>query len=149
MNKIKYPFSYQEFKSIYSKVPRLTIELVITNKREVLFLLRKDHGWEGLWHLPGATMYYGETILDCVARTAKEELGINVNVKKFLGYNEYPSELKERGFGTAVGLIFFCTISAKNREILLERKDIKFFKKLPNDIVHEHKLFLRKKLKMR
>jgi len=149
MNKIKYPFSYREYKSIYSKVPRLAVELVIRSGDETLFILRRNYGWEGLWHIPGATLYYGETIAHCLVRTAREELGVDVKIRKFLGYNEYPSERKERGFGTSVGLIFFCTISPKNREILLKREDIRFFKKLPNNIVSEQKLFLRKKLKMR
>ena len=107
IKKIKYPFSYSEFKKIYSKVPRIGIELLIKTPNGVLLTLRKTRDWNGMWHLPGSTLYHSESILSCINRVARDELGVKVKMKKFLGYIEYLSEEKrEKNFGTTVGLLF-------------------------------------------
>lgn len=42
-----------------------------------------------------------------VKRIALEELGASVNVGKLLGYIEYTSEEKERGFGYTITMVFY------------------------------------------
>lgn len=69
------------------KVPHIVVgAAVVTNrKNEVLIAQRRDRDMlGGLWEFPGGKQETGETIQQCVIRELKEELGINVDVEKFL-----------------------------------------------------------------
>jgi ADP-ribose pyrophosphatase YjhB (NUDIX family) len=136
-----FPFSFEEFKEIYSKVPRLCVDLVIKNDKGVLLLLRKEHGWEGMWHFPGGTVHYKEHVKNAINRIAKEELGKEVNIEKLIGYLEYPNEEKERGFGYSVSLVFMCNI--KEDDFNFENhEEIKFFETSPENTIAEQKNLL-------
>lgn len=136
------PFSPEEFKLLYSQVPRLVVELIIKTETGVVLILRKDAAWNNLWHFPGGTVFYKEYVEDAIQRIAVEELSITVTKQQLLGYLEYPSEEKERGFGWSVGLVFLCT---SNSPIPLENQEaetIQIFDYIPENIVEEHKKIL-------
>jgi len=150
VKKIKYPFTPKEYKKIYSKVPRLCVELVIQDKKGILFSLRKAKSWNGMWHLPGGTLYHGETLSKCIDRVARDELGIKLNKKKFLGYIEYlQDEKNRRSFGTSVGLLFLCMIKSGKIRGSDQAEQIDFFKRLPINIIPAHRTFLKKVLKIK
>ncbi|MDO8563851.1 MAG: NUDIX domain-containing protein [Nanoarchaeota archaeon] len=139
----KKPFSPEEFKQIYSKVPRLCIDPIVRMEDGIVLSLRNgNYGWENQWHLPGGTLLYKETVEQGLKRLMKDEIGIEVKIVKVLGYKEFPSEEKERGFGWSVSLMILCDfVSGKLRpdENALE---VKAFSKLPDNIVKEHAEFL-------
>lgn len=150
IKKIKYPFSYEDYKAIYSKVPRLCIELVIKSKDGILLSLRRVKTWHGMWHLPGSTLYYNETISKCINRVAKDELGIKVSVKKLLGFIEYlDDEKRNQKFGTSVGLLFLCEIESGKIRGSDQAEKINFFKTFPKNIIPKHRVFLEKTLKIK
>lgn len=136
------PFSYEEFKAIYSQVPRLVVELVVQTENGIVLILRKDTSWNNLWHLPGGTVFYKEYIEDAIQRIAREELSIEVTKQKFIDYLEYPSEEKERGFGWSVGLVFLCVPKSPLPEFNQEGEKIQVFNSIPDNIVEEHKKLL-------
>ncbi len=138
----KQPFTEEEFEFIYSRVPRLCVDLIVKNEQGILLTLREKHGWIGQWHLPGCTIHIGETALDAVSRAASEELGIKVKVQKFLGYNEYHSEQKERGYGYSVSLVFLCIPLDKNITLDSHTSKFEFFKSLPENTIAEQKEFI-------
>ena len=91
---------------IFSRVPRLTVELVIVaGERGVLLALRDFGPCKGLWHLPGGTVRFGEPLVDAVRRVAQDELGVQVCVGELLGYIEYPSHYTN-GLDCPIGLAF-------------------------------------------
>lgn len=139
-----YPLSNAEFKQIYSKVPRLCIDLIIKNDDKILLSKRKLQSWQNQWHLPGGTVYYKEFVQDAIKRIAKKELGVEVHSDKFLGYIEYVSEERERGFGWTVSLVFLCRIVVgvpkENEEGLPQ-----FFSSMPNPMIKEQVKFMREK----
>jgi 8-oxo-dGTP pyrophosphatase MutT (NUDIX family) len=95
-----------EFDAIFSRVPRLSVEVVIcTEERGVLLMLRDIPPNIGAWHIPGGTVLFGERLTDAVRRVARDELGIDVTVGDLLGYIEYPSHY-ENGLDSPVGLAF-------------------------------------------
>lgn len=104
--------------------------------------LRKKNGYLGKWHLPGGTVYYREAIEDSVKRIAKEELGVKVSIEKFLGYIEFFSEEKERGFGYAVSLVFLCRVESTKFILDNDVEKLDFFNKPPDVTVKEQKDFL-------
>lgn len=136
------PFSPSEFKEIYSRVPRLCVDIVIKSNLGVLMTKRTLSSWKGLWHLPGGTVYYKETAKDAVKRVAREELGVDVGVDTFLGYIEYPSEEKERGFGWSVSLVFLCHIIEGTPSESEQGSKPTFYHSLPKEVVVEQKEFL-------
>lgn len=140
----KLPLTFEEFKSIYSKVPRLCVDLLIKTDKGYLFTLRQKHGYEGQWHLPGGTVYYKEPVKDTVARIAKEELGIGVSIEKFIGYLEFFSEEKERGFGYTITLVFLCKPKSTKFKLDDHAEKVDFFKNCPENTILEHKDFLSK-----
>lgn len=143
----KLPLTFKEFKTIYSKVPRLCVDLVIKTNKGYLLTLRKKNGYEGQWHLPGGTVYYREAIKKTVERVAKEELGIKVSIEKFLGYLEYFSEVKERGFGYTVTLVFLCRAKGANFHLDNQAEKVNYFIKPPTNTITEQKRLLNKIIK--
>ena len=137
-------FSPEEFKSIYSKVPRLTVDLTIKNTDGILLSLRTLPSWHNQWHLPGGTVFLGERVEEAVARVAKDELGIDITIEKFLGYNEFLSEKKERGFGFSVSLNFLCATEATEFVHDEDASEVKTFTELPENTITEQKEFLQK-----
>ena len=137
------PFSPEEFKAIFSKVPRLCVELVIKTPEGIILALRNLPTWNDKWHLPGGTVFYKEKITDAIKRIAEDELGISVNIQKLLGYVEYPNEERERGFGWSVGMMFLCSSEVTDiKPNNDEASEIKIFKELPSGLVEEHRKFL-------
>jgi ADP-ribose pyrophosphatase YjhB (NUDIX family) len=75
------PLPQAQFDWIFSRVPRLTVEVVISPpERGVLLSLRDIEPCRGMWHLPGGTVRFGEPVADAVKRVAEQELGLTVSV---------------------------------------------------------------------
>jgi hypothetical protein len=106
MTSQEHPLSQQEFDSIYSKVPRLTIEIIVKNDENHIYLTKRAiEPCKGQWHLPGGTVRFGELMIEAVQRIAKRELSIDVESSKNVGYIEYPSHF-EHGMDSPVGVVF-------------------------------------------
>ena len=100
------PLPKDEFDRIFSRVPRLTVEVLITAEgRGVLLGLRDVDPCRGMWNLPGATVRFGERLVDAVRRVAAGELGVRVRVGPLVGCIEYPSHYEHR-LDSPVGLVF-------------------------------------------
>jgi len=143
----KHPFTPEEFREIYSKVPRVSVDLVIQTPKGIVLTLRSLSSWNNLWHFPGSTILYRESAEDTVRRTALEEAGISVNVKECLGYIEYPSEQKQRGFGSTISLVFLCEITGGTLAPNNEAEKIGVFPSLaalPPNIIEEHRPLLKR-----
>ena len=139
----KFPLTLDEFQSIYSKVPRLCVDLVIRKQEGILMTLRQKDGWIDQWHLPGGTIYYRESIENAIKRVAQEELGTDIRVISLLGPIEYFSELTERGYGYSISFAYLCEIPSDSIITLDDHaKKYAFFSELPANTVMEQKQFL-------
>jgi ADP-ribose pyrophosphatase YjhB (NUDIX family) len=106
MTNDKHPLSQEEFNDVYSKVPRLAVEIVIINAKNSVYLTKRAiEPCKGQWHLPGGTVRFGETMIDAVIRIARRELNISVTKAINVGYIEYPSHF-EKGMDSPVGIVF-------------------------------------------
>lgn len=139
-----YPFSLEEFWSIYKKVPRLTVEIVIKSDKGILLALRGIEPFKGLWHIPGGTVYFGEKLSDAVKRVAQKELGINVTKSDFIGYVEYPSHYKN-GYDSPVGLAFAVGYKGEVRPGK-ESSQIEWFENLPPNMHGDQSEFIKEKV---
>jgi ADP-ribose pyrophosphatase YjhB (NUDIX family) len=142
MSKNDHPLSQEEFNSIYSKVPRLTVEIVIKNKSGKIYLTKRAiEPCKGKWHLPGGTVRYGESMVDAVKRITKRELGVDVKTLKNVGYIEYPSHYN-KGLDSPVGIVF--EVLNFDGSLLLneESQDGKWCGRLPANMHEEQDIFL-------
>ena len=100
------PLPKQEFDYLYSRVPRLTVEIVLFEPdRGVVLSLREIPPNIGSLHIPGGTVRWGERVIDAYRRVALDELGVEVGAGRLLGYIEYPSHF-ENDLDSPVGLAF-------------------------------------------
>jgi len=136
------PLPPEEFERIFSRVPRLTVELVIVaSDRGVLLALRDFGPCKGLWHLPGGTVRFGEPVVDAVTRVARDELSLPVRVGEMLGYIEYPSHYTN-GLDCPIGLAFLTEVIGGLPHERDLRSDCACFAALPDNMHVEQKTFL-------
>jgi NUDIX domain len=128
-----------EYDAIYSRVPRLCVEVVVVEpRRGVLLMLRDIPPNIGAWHLPGGTVLFGEPVLDAVKRVAADELGAEVAVGELLGYIEYPSHY-ENGLDSPVGLAFASRLIPGTAD---PPPGCAWFPSLPSGLYAEQRAFL-------
>ena len=139
---MKYPFTYDEFKAVYGKAIRLTIEVIVQDERGILLTKRSIVPYRGFWHTPGGTVYHGETVEEAVKRIAKNELGVDVKVGTLLGYVEYPGVFKETGFDWPVSLAFLVEVVGGEVQAKDQSSEVQFFTTLPEKIIPEQKAFI-------
>ena len=65
--------------------------LIINDKNEALLVKRgvKSKNEVGVWSKPGGAVEFGEKVEDAVRREIKEELGVNIELSKFLGFTNH------------------------------------------------------------
>ena len=134
------PLSEAEFRDIYARVPRLTVEVIVESAQGVLLTQRQSGPCAGLWHIPGGTVRFGEPLVAAVERVAAVELGLEVSVGPFLGYIEYPSHYLN-GLDSPVGLVFLCHLGEDQPVPATERHS--WFTVLPDRMHTEQCDFLR------
>lgn len=132
-------------------MPRLTVEVIIaTPESGVLLSLRDIPPCQGLWHIPGGTVRFGEPAVDSVRRVAHDELGLDVEPQELLGYIEYPSHYNN-GLDSPVGLAFRAEVSPGSSDTASLPEGCAWFHSLPaamheeqRDFLHAHLQFLRR-----
>lgn len=140
----KYPLTYEKYKEIYSLVPRLTVELIIQSDEGILLTKRSIDPYVGMWHIPGGTVYYKETLTEAVNRVAKEELGIEVEIVRFIDFIHYDTMVKDVGWGWPIGAAYLCRIVGGEPTGSEQGEEVKFFRKIPSNLVPSQGEFLEK-----
>lgn len=138
------PFTAEEFRKIYSSVPRLCVEVIIKTDDGYLLTKRAMPPCVGQWHLPGGTVLYKETIEQALKRIAKAELGVDVTPKEFLGYMEFLKTEDHQGFDHPISLGFLCEPTNTDFALDSQASEYDFFQKLPENTLREQKDFLDK-----
>ncbi len=136
-----FPLTKREYDEIYSKVPRLSVEVLLTNERGAIFMTKRAIEPCTQWCIPGGTVYYGETLLDAVRRVGRRELSIDILTAEFVGYLEYRSHF-DQGIDSLVALIFraerFDGVPRHN----VEASASGWFTEIPDDIHQDLPQFL-------
>jgi 8-oxo-dGTP diphosphatase len=131
-----------EFDSIFSRVPRLCVEVVIVAPEHGVLLTRRDIPPNvGAWHIPGGTVLFGEPLVETVKRVARDELGLEVAVGKLLGYIEYPSHY-DNGLDSPVGLAFATEVVPRYPDTEDLPEGCEWFTRLPAGLYEEQRDFL-------
>jgi len=140
--------SYTEFKDVYSKVPKLSVDAVILKENKILLTKRAIQPSIGEWHIPGGTVLKGEKLSQTVQRVVKEELGISVSVVKLLGTIEYITYINK--YEQGIGIVFLVTPKSK-KEIILDGQSDKYeyFSEVPKNTIRKQRDFCVDFLKMK
>lgn len=145
MTKDEFPLSQEEFEFIYSKVPRLTVEILLKDKTGAVFLTKRAiEPCKGQWHLPGGTVYFGEAMIDAVRRIARRELHIEIEKAKDVGCIEYPSHY-QNGLDSPFGVVFEVEEYKGGLSANEESESSGWFKKLPENTHADQDKFLTSK----
>ena len=131
--------SFEEFKNIYSKVPRLCIDLVVKTQDGILLTKRDIPPYKGYWHTPGGTLLLTEKITKAIQRIAKDEFGSKVKIIKLLGTMEFPPDEITKH---SVSIVYLIKPISKNLKGNWQAKELKFFKEIPEKTIKEQKKFL-------
>ena len=112
---------------------------IILNRRKEILLEKhkKRTPWYGYWILPGGKLEMGESLENCVKREIKEEVGIDVKIKRLVSV--FVSK-ESRNLSLPIVLVFFLAeplceeIKIREDEI----KDAKWFalKEIKNLRIH-------------
>lgn len=130
----QHPLTQEEFDSIYAKVPRLTVEIIVKNDAGAVYLTQRAiEPCKGQWHLPGGTVRFGEPLTKAVQRIASRELGITVEQTVNKGYVEYPSHYLQ-GLDSPVGIVFEVTQYNDVIDLNSESSNGKWFTSLPENM---------------
>ena len=140
----KRPLSFEEFVYIYSRVPRLGIDLIVKQTNGIVFVKRSIEPYKGMWHFPGGTVLFNETIDQAISRIIQNELNLQVFSKEYLGIIEYLTEPDDRFLKKHRHTV--CPIFLVKGEGKLKKdadaSEVKVFTNIPEDIIPEQKIFL-------
>lgn len=65
--------------------PLLTVDIIILAERKLVLIQRLNPPYQGYWALPGGFVDIGETVENAAIREAKEETGLDVELKELVG----------------------------------------------------------------
>ena len=114
------------------------IDVIIIKNHSVLLTKRTQNPHKGSWHLPGNIIRKNETMRQAVKRAAKNELNLNVKIKKYVGVYENLNSFRH---DISHGFIVL-PISGKIKTDF-QSEELKFFKKIPKNTVPHHKKMIK------
>jgi ADP-ribose pyrophosphatase YjhB (NUDIX family) len=141
----KKPFTYAEFKKIYSKVPRLSVDVIVKGRHGIALTLRSILPYRNYWHIPGSTVLYGESAMQTARRVARDELNVSICAPNLVGYIEYNEE-PHRSFGRSLSLVFLAELKSGVLAPDGDASQTALFSRLPTNIIPVQRKFLAKHL---
>lgn len=94
-----------------------TCAVIVNKEGNVLIHKRSDNE---AWSLPGGQMKLGESISECILREIREEMGLDVQIKRLIGIYTSPKVVFEFPNGDVFQsfvVAFFC--KTKNKNVVL------------------------------
>jgi len=123
---------------IRSKSPVLTVDGFILKEDKVLLVKRAIPPFMRSWVLPGGHVNYGETVEEAIKREMKEEVGVEVKIKKLIGVYSNP-ERDPRYHSAAVVFL----LEKPDKEVRLNYEGLEYkyfsFENLPVKIGFDHR----------
>jgi 8-oxo-dGTP diphosphatase len=74
---------------LYPKFPRVGVHALVIKNMRVLLIKRGGEPSKGMWGIPGGGVEIGETVDEAVKRELLEECSIDIEVERFLDYEDY------------------------------------------------------------
>jgi len=113
--------------------PFSCVDLIIFQNDAILLTKRTRKPFKGKWHLPGSMIRKNERMKDAIQRTAKEELNLYVKIEEFLGVYESLDSFRHD-----LSHAFIISILRGKIKPDFQSSDLKFFKKIPSNVIPIH-----------
>ena len=123
------------------------MEVCIIGEEGIVLTKRSIEPCVGQWHIPGGTVYFGESPEDAVHRVAMNECGVEVQIEKLVGTIVYPDMLKNGYYGWPIGLAYQVKIVGGKLRGSDQGEEIAWFKNVPENTLLEQADFVRKELR--
>ena len=134
--------SDKEFDYVFSKVPRICVDLVIKTEKGILLTKRAIDPYKGQWHIPGGSIFFKETVEEAAKRIAMDELGLSIEPIRFLGVTEY---LKEGNQGRhSISIEILSRIISGTIKLNHQADSFVFSKTPPKNTIPEQEEFLKR-----
>ena len=102
--------SEKHYRQIFSRVPRLCVDLFIKTGSNTCLLGQRAHEpFKNLWAMPGGRMFFGETLTQAANRIAREEIGFKIEVAEVVGAINYLEEVAMGG-RHSVSVVLSCRL---------------------------------------
>jgi ADP-ribose pyrophosphatase YjhB (NUDIX family) len=125
--------SEKDYNFIYSRSPRVCVDLIIKTQTGVLLIKREIQPYKGKYHLPGGRIRFRESVHKAIFRICKNEVSLVPYCYKLLGFMEFPREQQDRNKRHSISLAF-----------LVECKGVRDVKPLKKQQIHPvHYKFLK------
>ena len=130
----------EEFATIYHKVPRATVDIVVQTSEGIVLTKRAIPPFVGMWHICGGTILFMEPIDHAIDRIILDELGVRVKVIKPLGVIEYFNDDGRHTISNA----FLAEIIEGELRGSKQGQEFAIFNDIPENCIPEQKTFLEK-----
>lgn len=129
----------EDYNFIYSRVPRICVDLLIKNKLGEILLTKRDiEPYKNHWHLPGGRIKFRETVEEALHRIALAELGYHLNVNyRLIGSIQFLTEEQQGNPRHSISLVHLIEYNEFGK-----LTDGAFFGQLPEPIIPEQKEFI-------
>lgn len=115
-------YSVEDAPNANSIVPAAAVAII--DNKKILMLKRID---SGNWTMPGGTMEFGESLIDCAIREVKEETGLKVDVYDIVATYTDPNVRVEYSDGEVRQEFTIVYLgSAKNSEVIIDNESSKY-----------------------
>ncbi len=136
--------SDKNYDFIFSRVPRLGVDLILEDKKGTLLSLRQIEPYKGYWHLPGGRVHFRESLYAAARRIGRDETGLVITPQQIAGVMEFPRETQKGQRRHTVSIALFCTTTEAKIQGSWQAKDLRFFKTPPPKTIPAHKKLLRR-----
>lgn len=131
---------YDIFMQTFAYVPRVALNLIITNaEKQLLLTKRAKPPFVDAWHFPGSFLLKDESITECLSRIAREELGIEIvsTNTKLLGVFE---DMDKDARGHVIDIMYGYELTTLlPKTVVGDTKEMIFFTTLPEPIGFNHR----------
>lgn len=119
------------------KTPYLAVDGIILENSKILMVKREIEPFSGYWTLIGGHVEYGEEPENAIKREIKEELGIEVKIKKLVGV--YGNPKRDPRYHT-VSIVYILKKISGEISLDWENKEYRYFSldNLPEKIGFDH-----------
>ncbi len=132
----------ETYHKIREYFPFSCVDLLIFNEQRILLTKRTIEPFKGMWHLPGTMIRKSETMIDAVNRSAREELGVEIEVIKYHGVYESIDQYRHD-----ISHGFVVKIIKGEIKTDFQSTEYEFYKECPENTVHHHKKMITDVLK--
>lgn len=128
--------STKNYEKFIKAFPFSCVDVLLFKNDAILLTKRTRNPYKNYWHLPGHMIRKNESMRQAVKRAGKNELSLNVTIKKYVGVYE-----SLNSFRHDISHGFIVKIKSGDIKTDFQSKEMKFFKRIPRDTIpHQKKM---------